>query len=80
MEFNWQNILFPIFGGVTLALGFLLITFIMWLFLKKLGLIRGSFIESWLRWDRRSQLLSHRLLLLLLAVVILALFVVWDSR
>ena len=79
-ELNWQNILFRIIFEVALALVFLFIAFVVWLLLRKLGLVRGSFGEAWLRWVERSESLSHSVFLVRLIVVVLALFVFWDSR
>ncbi len=79
-QLGWQNVLSRALVEVLLALTVLLIAFIVWLLLRKFGLFSESFVESWSRWDRWSQSLSHSVLIWLLVVVALALFVIWDSR
>ncbi|NGZ03338.1 MAG: hypothetical protein CV090_09840, partial [Nitrospira sp. WS238] len=77
---SWQDVLSRGLGEALLTLTFLLIAFLVWLLLKKLGFIGESIVDAWSLWDRWSQSLSHGVLLWLLAIVILGLFVILDSR
>ena len=77
---SWQDVLSRGLGEALLTLTVLLIAFLVWLLLKKLGFIGASFVDAWSHWDRWSQSLSHGVLIWLLAIVVLGLFVILDSR
>ena len=77
---SWQDVLSRGLVEALLTLTVLLVAFIVWLLLKKFGLIGESFVDAWSRWDRWLQSLSHGALIWLLALVVLALFVILDSR
>ena len=58
----------------------LMLVFVVLLLLRRIGLIKRPLFELWLRWDQWPDTFSDRILYVLAIVIVLALFVIWDSR